>query len=441
MEVGKNTVIRAYMTLEDEGLIEPLSRSGFVVRDTQPMAVSDEVPEPREVSLGATALNVIRAASDPDGVALGSAHPAVQFPACRQFYRILAREAHRIAGDDKMGGHYTSPPGHLPLRQLLARRMPHQDAGQGTDEIIITNGAMEAITLALLSAASPGDTIAVEKPAYYGNLNCIEALGMKVLEIPSHQDTGMNLALLNKALQQWSVKAILVNPTFNNPMGFSMPADKRLELLKLATTYDLPIIEDDTFGELYFGTHREPPLKQLDRDGRVIYCNSLSKTLHPDIRLGWSAPGRYFEQMTYMKYVSSLASPGVIQKAAARFLADNQFERHLRSVRRFYQSARDDMTRAIYRYWPKQVSVSRPEGGYLLWCTLPGRLDGDKIYQQAKAVGINITPGSLFSCDNSSRHCIRLNFATWKNTPHYIEAIKTLGRLIETEIETGNHHD
>lgn len=435
-KVSKNTVIRAYLTLEDEGLIEPQNRSGFIVRNTQPVVTSNEIPVPGEVRLGATALSVIRAASDPDGVALGSAHPAVQFPACRKFYRILAQEAHHFAIDSKVGSHYTDPAGHFPLRQQLARRMCLQGDTLSADEIVVTNGAMEAITLALQTVASAGDIIVVEKPAYYGSLNCIEALGMKVLEIPCHQGAGMDLELLGKTLLKWPVKAILVNPTFNNPMGFSMPANSRLQLLQIAATYDLPIIEDDTFGELYFGKSREPTLKQYDQDGRVIYCNSLSKTLHSDIRMGWAAPGRYLDQMIYMKYVSSLASPGILQFASARFLDGNQYERHLRRVRRYYNVARDDIIKAIYRYWPKQVSVSKPAGGFLLWCTLPVHVDGDRLYHQAKALGINITPGSLLSCNKSFQHCIRLNYATWQNSPMFIDALKGLGRLIAQEIES-----
>jgi DNA-binding transcriptional MocR family regulator len=429
-KMSKNTVIRAYMSLEDAGLIKPLDRSGYVVCNTPPVTTTGTVPVPHEVKLGSTALGVIRAAGNLDGVALGSAHPAVQFPACQQFYRLLAREAHRFANDNKMGGHYTDPAGHLPLRQLLARRMELQGGALSANEMIITNGAMEAISLALQSVASAGDIIAVEKPAYYGSLNCIEALGMKVLEIPCHQETGMDLKLLREALLQWPVKAILVNPTFNNPMGFSMPVSNRLQLLQIATTYDLPIIEDDTFAELYFGQSREPALKQLDRDGRVIYCSSLSKTLHSDIRLGWAAAGRYFEQMIYMKYVSSLASPGILQFTAAHFLDGNQYERHLRRVRRHYYKAKEDILEAIYRYWPSPVSVSHPAGGFLLWCTLPEDIEGDRLYEQAKEKGINIAPGSLFSCDMSFSNCIRLNFATWQNTPVFIDALKELSCLI-----------
>lgn len=429
--VSKNTVIRAYVALEDEGLIEPRERSGFFVRSRPPLpAPNQDFPVPRQVRLGETALRVIRAAENPQGIALGSAHPAVQFPACREFYRILGREAYRRINDGKMGSHYPDPAGFLLLRSLLAQRMSLGGRDLDAEEIVITNGAMEAISLSLRTVAGAGDIIAVEKPAYYGSLNCIEALGMKALEIPTRQGFGMDLDLLRSLLQQWPVKAILVNPTFNNPMGFSMPADQRLQLLRIAASYNLPIIEDDIFGELHFGKSREPTLKQLDRDGRVLYCNSLSKTLHSDIRLGWVVPGRYLERMAYLKYVSSMASPGIIQHAAARFLTGNQYERHLRRVRRHYREARDAIIAAIYRYWPEPLSVSQPEGGFLLWCVFPIEMDGDELYRRARNLGIDIAPGSLFSCDGSFRNCIRLNFATWQSNAAFLGALKTLGGLI-----------
>ena len=140
--------------------------------------------------------------------------------------------------------------------------------------------------------------------------------------------------------------------------------------------------------------------------------------------------------MAYLKYVSSMASPGIIQSAAARFLTGHQYERHLRNVRRHYREARDGIMMAIYRYWPGQVSVSRPEGGFLLWCVFPPGTDGDALYQRAKSMGINIAPGSLFSCDNAFRHCIRLNFATWSNSPLLLDAMRTLGSLIAAQRES-----
>jgi len=434
LSVSKNTVIRAYMTLEDEGLIEPRSRSGFIVRPHLSRFRDFPPPAPRNVRLGATALSVIGAASTPDAVPLGSAHPAAGFPAVTAFYKILARESYRKANSDQGNSHYCTPPGLEALRQQLTRRFQLNGDGIESDEIIITNGAMEAITLALLAVANAGDVIVVEKPAYYGNLNCIEALGMQVLEIPCDPITGMDLEILSEALSRWPVKAMLLNPSHNNPMGFSMPLDNRHKLLKLANQYDLAVIEDDTFGEIFFANQRVASLKSLDKEQRVICCSSFSKTLDSDIRLGWAAAGRYFEKLNYMKYVSSLASPGILQQAAAQFLSDNRYERHLRTIRKSYRQRSEQILAAIQQYWPREVLITPPVGGFLIWCELPQGCDGDRIYQNAKTENINITPGSLFSCDGSLRNCIRLNYSAWQNNDRFITAISRLGDLISDEI-------
>lgn len=253
---------------------------------------------------------------------------------------------------------------------------------------------------------------------------------MKVLEVPCHPETGIDLSALRETLERWPVRAILVNPTFQNPTGFSMPLSHRRELVTIAAAYDLPIVEDDTFGELFYGRTREPSLGQLDSDGRVITCSSLSKTLHSDLRIGWAIPGRYFEQMAYLKYVSSLASPGVLQETAAAFLTDSRYDRHLRRVRRVYSRARDSLLEAIYRYWPQEIRVSRPEGGFLLWCSLPSGTDGDDLFRQAREQGVHIAPGSLFSCSRSFRSYIRLNYATWQDRPRFVGAIRQLGQFL-----------
>ncbi len=430
LDVSKNTVIRAYMLLEDKGLIEPRSRSGFIVTRRPINETANQQPEPREVKLGATSLQVVAAAADHNRIPLGSAHPAIQFPACRDFYKQVARDAYRSANSNKPNSHYIQPPGLPELRRQLARRF---DTSISADDIIITNGAQEGVSLALLAVAQAGDIIVVETPCFYGNLQCIEALGMKVLEIPTCASEGIDLELLETNLQQWPIKAMLLNPSHNNPLGFCMPLQRRKKLLKLANKHTLPIIEDDTFGELYF-EDRPATLKSLDSEDQVIYCSSLSKTLHSDIRLGWVATGRYFDKINYLKYVTTMASPGLLQQSTARFLDDNRYERHLRTVRRTYRQRYELLQEAIYQYWPTEISLSNPQGGYLSWISLQPHIDCDRIFQQAHQHKINITPGSLFASDERFKHCLRLNFAAFQAEPRYSQAIQTLGELIRQQM-------
>lgn len=256
---------------------------------------------------------------------------------------------------------------------------------------------------------------------------------MKVLEIPARDDEGIDLRLLEASLKQWPIKAMLLNPSHNNPMGFCMPLAQRKKLLRLASQYDLPIIEDDAFGELYF-EQRPASLKSLDSDGRVIYCTSLSKTMDSNLRLGWVLAGRYFDQINYLKYVTSMASPGLMQRSVAQFLEDNRYERHLRRVRRTYYQRHRLLQDAIDRYWPSELSVSHPQGGFLKWISFPKDVNCDLIFEQAHQRKISIAPGSLFASDERFKHCLRINFATYQEEPRYIDAMKTLGELINLQL-------
>ena len=433
LKVGRNSVIHAYMLLEDEQLIEPRPRSGYYVRARPSSQPSASRPEPRSVQLGATALDIIGAARNNQLVPLGSADPDARSPAREYFYRRLSRHARETASRQQENSHYVAPPGLHELRAQLARRFNSALGQASADDFVITNGAQEAVTLALLALARPGDTIAVESPCFYGTLQCIEALGMRALEIPGHPQQGIDPDALALALARWPVKAILINPSFNNPTGACLPEPARHTLLRLATEYDLPIIEDDVFGELCHQGSRPPPVKAFDAQGRVLLCSSLSKTLDSDIRIGWIMPGRYYEQVNYLKYVTTLASNGILQHTAADFLADNRYERHVRQMRRRYQHRLALLLEAIYRYWPDCAVPLIPTGGFLCWVELPAGFDSDRLYRQAQEAGIGITPGGLFASDGRFSHCIRLNYSTFEANAYYLEAIQTLGALIRQQ--------
>ncbi|PVZ71818.1 PLP-dependent aminotransferase family protein [Pelagibaculum spongiae] len=444
---GKNTIIRAYQELEAELLIEPKDRSGFVVTHQVNRAetngtstsghskakASPNALQPKKVQLGALPLKVLAAASDQNKIQFGSAHPAIQHPACRRFYQILARQSYQFANSSKANSHYTHAPGLLALRQQICRRLSIGNQTVSADDLVITNGAQEAVTLSLLATANSGDTIAVETPCFYGTLSCIEALGMKVLEIPSDPSHGINLELLDDALKKWPIKALLLNPNFNNPLGFEMPTNKKQQLLDITKTQQLPIIEDDVFGELYY--HNKPTtLKSLDKENRVIYCSSLSKTLHSDIRIGWVAAGKYFEKVNFLKCMMTMASPGVVQYAAADFLKDSHYERHLRRMRSIYQQRWLNFKEALYLHWPQLFTLSEPTGSFLCWVEFPKNIDTNWIFEQADQNNIGITPGSLFSASGQFKNCLRMNFSTFNGDEQQIAALVLIGKLINQAV-------
>jgi len=433
LAVSKNTVIHAYQQLEAEGLIEPRARQGFFISHKSPAPAVSATPRP--VRLGALALNVIRAASREDLQPLGSADPDTRFPARAQLYKIMARHARRRAYFMPAISHYQPPPGDNLLRSRLAQHISETALSCQPQELIICNGVQEGISLSLRALAQPGDIIAVESPSFYGTLQCIEALGLKVLEIPSLPGEGIDQNRLAAALKAWPIKALLLNPNINNPLGFQMSAQAQRNLMQLTAPYQLPIIEDDVFGELHYQSHRAPPLKAMDTDGRVILCSSFSKSLDSDLRLGWLIAGRYYEELNYLKYVTTLASSGLIQEACAEFMAERRFPRHLRRIRRTYKQRGELYAEDMHRYMPADVTYSQPEGAYLSWLELPPHCSGDAVYQRALAENIAITPGSLFSTGGEYSHCIRLNFSVYDGNTALRQALARVADLIREEID------
>ncbi|WP_027857934.1 aminotransferase-like domain-containing protein [Marinobacterium jannaschii] len=425
-QVSRNTAIRAYNLLEDLGLIEPRLRRGYFVRRR---ITNGSNLKPRSVKLGSLPLRIIHDASLPELIPLGSANPAGSFPARARFYNELARQARREAARSCRLSPYIATPGDAGLRQQLARRYSDYMKLEA-DDVIVTSGAQEAVSLALRAVAQPGDTVIVESPSFYGTLQCIEALGLKALEIPSDPGSGISLPLLQQALESWPVSAIMLNPGFNNPLGFCMPEENRRKLLEITATYDLPVIEDDVFGDLQHQGTRVLPIKAFDSDGRVILCSSLSKTLDAATRLGWTLPGRYYEKINYLKYVTSMASNGTAQLAAAEFLSGRHYERHLRSIRRTYRQRRELMLEQLDKCWPRESVIYSGEGGYLCWIQLPYHLDGEVLFHQARQAGISITPGSLFSSSGQYQNYIRLNYASYAEDALFPAAVSTLAGLI-----------
>ncbi|MCW8906893.1 MAG: PLP-dependent aminotransferase family protein [Sedimenticola sp.] len=437
--VSRNTVIQAYDQLAEMGLVESRNRAGFVVLATLPRtapvqdraeALIPSAPRPDHL-----ALSVVRSAAAGSLAPLGSAHPSGEFPALQTFRRIHSRQQRRIRHQAVRVTPYEVPPGHSGLRQQLARHMARSEARVDADEIVITNGCQEALSLALQTLLEPGQIVAVETPSFYGTLQCIEVLGMRLLEIPSDPVRGMDLDLLQEALRRWPVRAILLNPTFNNPQGHTMSDEAARRLLGLARHYDLPVIEDDVFGDISYSAGRPRSIRSWDDEGRVLLCGSLSKSLDSDLRLGWVAAGRYREPLCYRKYVTTMASPGKLQAAAAEFLNGNRFSRHLRLISRCYRERRDRTLGLITRHLPDLARVNFPLGGFHCWIQLPDGLDSTRLYTDLLRQGISIAPGSLFSTRGQFNNCLRINYSCIDDEYKYSRIFKKISDNIKVQYD------
>ncbi len=231
------------------------------------------------------------------------------------------------------------------------------------DDIITTNGCLEAVSLCLRAVASPGDTILVESPVFHCFLQLIEDLNMYVVELPGCSDTGIDPASFETAVSSNKIKACLLNPNFQNPLGSVISGKNKEAILKIANAWSLPIIEDDIYGDLYFGDKRPTTFKSMDTQGIVLYCSSFSKTLAPGLRTGWTLPGRFKRQVIRMKLNTQLSTPNINHRIVSRFLDTGAYDRHLRRMRNQIKNQASAL--ALANHFPKDTQTTFPRGGCL----------------------------------------------------------------------------
>ena len=282
--------------------------------------------------------------------------------------------------------------------------------------------------MSLKAVTRPGDTIAIESPTYFGLLQVIEALDLKALELPTDAESGVDLDALDQALQSGSVAACLLSSSFNNPLGCTMPEDKKLAVLDLLAKHRVPLIEDDIYGDIYFGSERPRPFMALDRHGTTLYCSSFSKTVAPGYRVGWVVAGRHMQRVLENKFATTLCDPALPQAALADFLASGGYDSHLRRVRRTFAANIERMVRAIDKAFPPGTRVTRPAGGFVLWLELPKPLKSRALFDQALQEGICFAPGDAFSASGRYANCLRLSCGyAWDARMEW--ALETLGRM------------
>jgi DNA-binding transcriptional MocR family regulator len=323
------------------------------------------------------------------------------------------------------------PGGSAELRRQISRRYLRAGAAVSPDEIIVTGGALEALNLSLQVLTRPGDLVAIESPAFYGCLQAVEALGLKAIEIPTHPTHGVDLAYLARILDKHAVRACWFMTTFQNPLGALMPEEGRKELVELLERHDVPLIEDDVYSELYFGTQRPKSTKAFDRKGLVLNCGSFSKSLAPGYRIGWVAAGRYARPVGRRKVMSSLSTNIPAQDAIAQYLRQGGYDRHLGVLRRTLASQQKSALQALRAHLPGGFTVTQPEGGYFLWLEFSDRIDAIEVHTRALAEGFTIAPGPIFSARREFVHCLRLNYGhPWTTASE--RAIKALGAIVRS---------
>jgi len=360
LSVSHATVLQAYANLEDQGMIRARPQSGFYVHQTPVLTAPTpdiaQVERPKLVTRSSI-INQVLSESRREGlIPLGAAVPHVDYLPVRALHQQLAKVT-RFHSPRAFS--YMFSPGYEPLRRQVAIRM--RDAGVVVDssEIVITHGCVDALQMSLRVLTKPGDLIAAESPTYYGLLQLADLLGLKVIEIPSDPDTGMSLEALQLAAGQWPIKALVLTARLSNPLGVSMPDHRQKQLLSLAARFDIQIVEDDIYGELMFDQGQYKALKSNDRDGRVIYCSSFSKTLSPGVRIGWVIAGRHQAEIERLQTFSTHSACSVTQMGVAAYLENGGYDRHLRAIRQEYRKNLSAFQLAVQRYFPEGTHASQ----------------------------------------------------------------------------------
>ena len=319
-------------------------------------------------------------------------------------------------------------------REQIARLMLDSGSVVTADDIIITSGCHNSMSLALMAVCKPGDIVAVESPCYYGSMQMLRGMGVKVIEIPTDPETGISVEALELALEQWPIKGIILVPNCNNPLGFIMPDARKRAVLSLAQRHDIVIFEDDVYGELATEYPRPRTIHSWDIDGRVLLCSSFSKSIAPGLRVGWVAPGRYHDKLLHMKYAISSFNVPSTQMAAATFVLEGHYHRHIRRMRQIYQRNLALYTCWIREYFPCEICITRPKGGFLLWIELPEQVDMVCVARQLCRMKIQVAAGSIFSASGKYRNCLRINCAL-PLSETYREALKQIGEAVYRAME------
>lgn len=407
-----STVYQAYIELEKRGMIEARPRSGYYVRPQlkeilPPPVLQKYRAVPRKVTTTTLAHSIVESMSDNSFLQLGGTSLDPALLPCRQLAKIIKSATTRDIVNAT--AKYEDPYGNPALKKQIARTMVNQSGETPLDEIVVTNGCIEAVSLCLQAVAAAGDTIIVESPTYPWFLQVIEDLKMYALELPTDPRTGIDPEILGQAMNRKDVRACLLIPTFHNPLGFSMPRNHKKAILETALRRNIPIIEDDIHGELYFGRSRPTSLKSMDTNGNVLYCSSFSKNLAPGLRVGWTLPGRFTNRVKRLKLNLTIASSTFSQYAVCAYLKTGAWDRHLRKLRTALKNQVSNTALAIARHFPDDTRITAPQGGMVLWVQLGSGVDGMAVFHQAYKQRISILPGSICSTTGKYSDAIRIS--------------------------------
>lgn len=404
------TVKQAYIELERQGLIIAKPKSGYFLasQHASEQPKKARVPsKPIAVSRQQLIEDVFKSIHLPNNLALGVANPVAALPISKTLNRTM-RRVMTTMGDTAF--QYGPVNGYEPLRRHIAFGYAEYGLSFSPDDITITNGAQEALNIALQSIAKAGDVIAVESPCYFGILELIENLGMLALEVPICAEHGLILDDVKKAIDKHPVKACVFSSSVSNPMGGMLANHEKQKIVELLEQQNIPLIEDDVYGDLYFTQKRGVPAQKYSQKGLVITCSSFSKTAAPAYRIGWIATKKLSQKCVQIKRALSCSSSLINQMTIFEFVRSGDYERYLNQLRPVLITNKSRMVNMLQQLLGDSVRISDPQGGCVLWLEFDKHINSSYLFQLALQHDISISPGTLFSPSNRYQHCVRLSY-------------------------------
>ncbi len=444
LEVNRSTVIKAYQELKADGLVESYVGKGTVVvsqvenKSTLAAGYINPLPwyqlftETIATSNDTVIGDIMAISGGSDIISFAGGFPSPGLYPLEAMREIQA-ELFLTAGHELFL--HSSVEGYYPFRESISSLLRQRQIVAAAKDIVILSGSQQGLDFVARIFIRPGDTVIVEEPTFFGAIQIFRAAGARVIGVPIDKD-GLRTDVLEALLVRHKPKFIYTLPTFQNPSGVTMSLQRRYQLLNLAYQYQLPIVEDDPYGELYYDSTPIPPLKALDRHGYVIYLSTFSKSLFLGLRVGWvTAVPQVLTKFAQLKQMTDLHVNTPAQLLLDAFIRRGGYQQHLHLLRTEYANRRDNMLHALEKYKVSGTSWNKPAGGYYIWCRLPDNIVRHKLVANAGKKGVVFLPGEVFYPDGTQGDThIRLNY-----TFAEIEQIEIgIKRLMQAVRETEN---